>query len=70
MTQNDRQKPVWTPIPASEVPPETGLADVRFDRKRDGEPKTYVTPDEPDSCWKVPGPKAGPFKAYPGDGSV
>ncbi|MFN5974236.1 MAG: hypothetical protein ACK48U_07310, partial [Planctomyces sp.] len=30
----------------------------------------YVTPEESDSCWKVPGPKAGPFQAFPGDGSV
>jgi hypothetical protein len=66
---DDKQKPVWLPIPASEVPAETGLAEVRFDRKRNGAPKTYETPSEADSCWKTPGPKAGPFKAYPGDGS-
>ena len=24
----------------------------------------------PSTSWKKPGPKAGPFKAYPGDGSV
>jgi hypothetical protein len=68
--KDDKQKDVWSPIPASEVPAETGLTDVRFDRKRNGPPKTYVTPDEADSCWKTPGPKAGPFKALPGDGSV
>lgn len=70
LSQNDQQKPVWSPIPASDVPAETGLTDVRFDRKRNGPPKTYVTPDEADSCWKKPGPKAGPFKAKLGDGSV
>jgi hypothetical protein len=68
--QNDQQKPVWSPIPASEVPPETGLADVRFDRKRSDRPKTYETPSDADSCWKTPGPKAGPFQAKLGDGSV
>ena len=68
--QNDTQKPIWIPVGASEVPSETGLADVRFDRKRNGVSKTYETPAEPDSCWKTPGPKAGPFKAHPGDGSV
>lgn len=67
---NDKQKPVWSPVSAQEVPPETGLADVRFDRKRNGPPKAYVTPDEADSCWKKPGPTAGPFKARLGDGSV
>jgi hypothetical protein len=68
--QNSKQMPVWSPVPASEVPAETGLADVRFDRKRYGPPKTYETPEEADSCWKKPGPKAGPFKAKLGDGSV
>jgi hypothetical protein len=29
----------------------------------------YVTPTEAESCWKTPGPVAGPFRAYPGDGS-
>ena len=33
-------------------------------------PKAYVTPEDPASCWKKPGPKAGPFQAHPGDGSV
>lgn len=68
--QNDKQKPVWTPVSASEVPADTGLADVRFDRKRNGPPKTYETPSDADSCWKKPGPVAGPFKAHLGDGSV
>jgi len=67
---NDKQQDGWRPVPAAEVPVETGLADVRFDRKRDRPPKTYVTPDAPESCWKSPGPVAGPFKSYPGDGSV
>ena len=68
--QDDKQKPVWTPVAASEVPAETGLADVTFARQQTGPPKTYETPADPDSCWKTPGPKAGPFQAYPGDGSV
>ncbi|MFM8891792.1 MAG: hypothetical protein ACKOTB_09275, partial [Planctomycetia bacterium] len=66
----DGTKPVWSPVPAAEVPAETGLADVRFDRIRTGPPKTYETPSDPESCWKKPGPKAGPFQARPGDGSV
>lgn len=70
LDKNDKQKDVWSPVPASEVPAETGLNDVRFDRVRSGPPKTYETPSDADSCWKTPGPKAGPFTAYPGDGSV
>lgn len=70
LDKNDQQKLIWTPIAASEVPAETGLADVRFDRKRDDAPQTYETPSDADSSWKKPGPQAGPFKAYPGDGSV
>ncbi|MDX1968903.1 MAG: sialate O-acetylesterase [Planctomycetaceae bacterium] len=67
---NDKQKSTWSPVTASEVPAETGLANTSFDRKRNGSPKTYVTPEDTDSCWKKPGPKAGPFQARPGDGSV
>ena len=29
-----------------------------------------VTPDTPESCWKKPGPTAGPFQAHLGDGST
>ena len=29
-----------------------------------------MTPEDPASCWKMPGPKAGPFRARLGDGSV
>ena len=70
LDQNDKQKPIWIPVGESEVPAETGLADVCFDRKRNGVSKTYETPAEPESSWKTPGPKAGPFMAHPGDGSV
>jgi hypothetical protein len=68
--KSDKGKSVWSPVPAAELPDETGLADVRFSRERNGQPKTYLTPDEPDSCWKMPGPKAGPFQAKLGDGSL
>jgi hypothetical protein len=70
LEKDDKQKPVWTPVPAAEVPTETGLTNASFDRKRNDLPKTYQTPAEAESCWKKPGPKAGPFQAYPGDGSV
>jgi hypothetical protein len=63
------QKPKWIPVKLEDVPAETGLAEVDFSPREDTS-KPYVTPDDPESCWKKPGPVAGPFKAYPGDGSV
>ena len=44
-----------------------GAASTRPNERR---PKPYVTPDDPASCWKKPGPAAGPFQAHLGDGSV
>ena len=64
------EKSRWVPVRAEEVPAETGLAKAHFDRPTGRRPKTYVTPDDPASCWKKPGPKAGPFEARLGDGSV
>jgi len=70
LDKDDKQRPIWTPVAAAEVPAETGLANASFERKRTGPPKTYETPAEADSSWKKPGPKVGPFQARPGDGSV
>jgi hypothetical protein len=63
-------KPQWVPVRAEDVPAETGLTKARFERATGRRPKTYVTPEDAESCWKKPGPKAGPFQARPGDGSV
>lgn len=63
-------KPMWIPVKADEVPAETGLAGARFDRETGRIPIPYITPDDAASCWKKPGPVAGPFKAKLGDGSV
>ena len=68
--KDDKQRPIWKPVRADEVPSETGLSDVSFERRRNASPKTYETPEDVSSCWKTPGPKAGPFKVYPGDGSA
>lgn len=43
---------------------------MEFPKRRGPERRPYVTPDEADSCWKKPGPAAGPFEAKLGDGSV
>lgn len=64
------KKPLWTPITADAVPPETKLAGLSFNRPKEPVAEPYTTPEEPDSCWKKPGPVAGPFKARLGDGSV
>lgn len=70
LVTNANQKAQWVPVPAEQVPPETGLHQVRFDRSSRKPPEPYVTPDDPASCWKKPGPVAGPFQAKLGDGSV
>jgi len=68
--QDNRKKSRWIPINPKDVPAETGLAEVSFKRPDEEPSEPYVTPDDPAGCWKKPGPVAGPFKAYPGDGSV
>jgi len=59
----------WEPIAPEEVPANTGLAKVAFPRPAARPAKPYTTPTEPDSCWKKPGPVAGPFERRLGDGS-
>ena len=66
--KNDKEQ--WVVVSAKDVPAETGLAKVEFPRPREARPEPYVTPDEAESCWKKPGPAAGPFQAQLGDGSV
>lgn len=65
-----QERPHWVPVSASEVPIETGLFAVEFPKRRGEDRRPYVTPEEPDSCWKKPGPVAGPFRSKLGDGSV
>ncbi len=64
------KKPKWVPIPPDQVPPETGLTKYKFRPPVEPPPEAYVTPEEPDSCWKKPGPVAGPFQVRLGDGSL
>jgi hypothetical protein len=63
-------KSQWVLLPSDQIPADTGLAQAHFKRPAAREPKTYLTPDDPSSCWKKPGPKAGPYQAHLGDGSV
>jgi len=52
------------------VPPELGLTQYRFETPKEKPREPRTTPDDPATCWKKPGPAAGPFKAHLGDGSV
>jgi len=70
LVKAEGKPPQWVPVKAEQVPAETGLREVRFERPATRPAGPYVTPDDPDSCWKKPGPVAGPFEARPGDGTV
>jgi len=70
LVKDNNGKPEWVVVQPEDVPAETGLTRVSFDRASGPRPEPYVTPDDPQSCWKKPGPVAGPFQARPGDGSV
>jgi hypothetical protein len=66
--KKDRER--WVAVRSKDVPAELGLAKVGFPKRRAADQRPYVTPNEADSCWKKPGPAAGPFEAKLGDGSV
>ncbi len=70
MEKDKKDKHRWVVVGAKDVPAETGLAKVTFPQRRNSKPQDYVTPNDADSCWKTPGPVAGPFEAKLGDGSV
>lgn len=70
LVNDNKKKAEWVVVQPQDVPAETGLAEVRFHRPREDRPEPYVTPDDAQSCWKKPGPVAGPFQAHLGDGSV
>ena len=70
LAKDDNKKAQWVVVQPKDVPAETGLAEVSFSRPTAPPSEPYVTPDDTDSCWKKPGPVAGPFQAHPGDGSV
>jgi hypothetical protein len=60
----------WVAVSPDEVPEETGLKKADFSNRDPRSPMAYVTPDDKGSCWKKPGPVAGPFKVKLGDGST
>ncbi len=70
LAKDRKDKDQWVVVSPGDVPAETGLAGATFPRRREARSEPYVTPDDADSCWKKPGPAAGPFRAKLGDGSV
>lgn len=62
-------KQQWIPVTAEQVPADTGLHDYEFPAPKQRSTDPYVTPETAESPWKTPGPAAGPFYAFPGDGS-
>ena len=52
------EKSEWVVVAADEVPAETKLAEVEFHTPPAPPAEPYVTPDNPDSLWKTPGPVA------------
>ena len=64
------KKPQWAVVSPKDVPPELGLTQYHFETPKEKPQDPRTTPDEAASCWKKPGPAAGPFKAHLGDGSV
>ena len=59
----------WQAVTESDVPEGLRRQGMPLEQPGRRPQEPYVTPTEPDSSWKKPGPAAGPFKAYPGDGS-
>ncbi len=70
LVEDKNKKQEWVVVKAKDVPAETGLAKASFTKPKQPKPEPYITPEDANSCWKKPGPVAGPFQAYPGDGSV
>ncbi|MDQ3814806.1 MAG: hypothetical protein M3347_12760 [Armatimonadota bacterium] len=68
--QNNGKTDQWVVAKAADVPPTSGLAELKFDRPKENPQPPYDTPEAPESSFKKPGPVAGPFKAHLGDGSV
>jgi hypothetical protein len=60
----------WMAVAPEDVPAETGLQKVEFKSTDKRNFMPYITPVDSESCWKKPGPVAGPFKTKLGDGST
>jgi len=70
LEEGEGGKKKWSVVTAKDVPEDTGLTTMKYEQRDGSNSGPYITPEEADSCWKKPGPIAGPFKAELGDGSV
>jgi len=70
LVNDNNKKAQWVVVQPQDVPTETGLVQVSFNRPIEDHSEPYVTPDDAESCWKKPGPVAGPFQTHLGDGST
>jgi hypothetical protein len=61
-------KDVYVPVPPKDAPSQ--LVEAQFAHKLGKNGAAYETPTDPSSCWKSPGPVAGPFAARLADGSI
>lgn len=66
----DGKKPLWTVLQPTEIAADLGLTQHHFATPQEKPQEPRTTPDDAESCWKKPGPVAGPFKANLGDGST
>ena len=68
--QDGGPKPRWMPLSHREAIATGALARHRFTRAIEPPQPPRVTPDDAASCWRTPGPAAGPCIARLGDGSI
>jgi hypothetical protein len=68
--EQERQRERWIAVEGGDVPEATGLHDHRYETPKEEGEGPYVTPEEPNSSFRQPGPVAGPFEITLGDGSV
>jgi hypothetical protein len=60
----------WSAVTSKDVPAATGLAQMSFEPPKEKPQLPRETQPGEKTTWKIPGPKAGPFQAFLGDGSV
>ena len=69
MGKGDNGKRRWFVAKEADVPDSIRQHELALEQPGRQEHPPYVTPEGATSSWKTPGPVAGPFTAYPGDGS-
>lgn len=67
---SDGKQSKWVALAATDAPNDQALRAKTFERPKEKAQPAYDTPDGKSTCWKTPGPVAGPFRAQLGDGSV